>query len=274
MTPEVRIKNLSNIIKEIGEKEGLNTPYKVAKAYDINPSFVSQLMAGSRSFGEKAARNIEKKLGLPDCSLDRVQNNEGGLFVIGSNTNHGTQIGTQHNLTQSVSDKETLDEVSANHLKDMPLLDIDAGVRFALNPNCLPTLVYDQAERAATFIPHTGRTFGIKINADITGVAPSTIRKSDILIIEPSIVPRDNDLVLVCLDYQGSNRGVVARLFVSLAGNRTIKYNDNPPEPMPENALICGVVVEIKRRLVDTALLKARINPNHQVTSTLELAET
>lgn len=84
--------------------------------------------------------------------------------VGGNNTNHSTQIGSQQNLMQNVSveSREQLDEISNNYLKDMPLLDIDAGVAFALDPSRLPQLVTDNTERAATFIPHSGRTFGLK----------------------------------------------------------------------------------------------------------------
>lgn len=117
--------------------------------------------------------------------------------VGGNNTNHSTQIGSQQNLMQNVSveSREQLDEISNNYLKDMPLLDIDAGVAFALDPSRLPQLVTDNTERAATFIPHSGRTFGLKNSTDIVGVFDVPIAKNDILIVEPCIAPRDGDLV-------------------------------------------------------------------------------
>lgn len=196
----------------------------------------------------------------------------GGISFDGDNINNGTQIGTQNNLTQNISVpyKEVLDEIKTNHLKDMPLLDIDMGVLFTFNQSALEHAIFDTAERVATFIPHSGRTFGIKNNSDIGGITPSLIRRNDILIIEPCIAPRDGDLVLLCLDYGGANRGVIVRLSVDLMGNRTVKRDDNPPEPMPKNSLLCGVVVEIKRRLLDTALVKARLNPRHNPLNTLE----
>lgn len=194
-----------------------------------------------------------------------------GIIVDGDNQNNGTQIGTQHNLTQNVSvaSREQLNEQAKNYLKDMPLLDIDAGVLLALNPNSINQLILDSTERVATFIPHSGRTFGIKNNNDISGIAPSVIRRNDILIVEPSIAPRDNDLVLLCLDYQGKNRGVIARLVMDLSDNLLVKYSDKDPEPMPANSLICGVVVEIKRRLLDTALVKARLNRDYDILDSL-----
>lgn len=195
--------------------------------------------------------------------------------VGGNNTNHGTQIGSQQNLMQNVSveSREQLDEISNNYLKDMPLLDIDAGVAFALDPSRLPQLITDNNERVATFIPHSGRTFGLKNSTDIVGVFDVPITKNDILIVEPCIAPRDGDLVLLALNYPNVNRGIIARLFVSLSNERSIKYSNNPAEAIPPNSLICGVVVEIKRRLIDTALVKARLNTDWDIVSTLHTSE-
>lgn len=94
MTPEIRVKNLAEILKELEQKEGLNSYAKVGRAYDINASYLSQLLNGTRTFGEKAARNIEEKLGLAKFQLDasdRSVNN--GIAIGGSNTNTGVQIG-------------------------------------------------------------------------------------------------------------------------------------------------------------------------------------
>ncbi len=42
-----------------------------ARKHDIEPSYISQLLNGHRGFGEKAARNMEAKTGMPAMSLDR-----------------------------------------------------------------------------------------------------------------------------------------------------------------------------------------------------------
>lgn len=194
--------------------------------------------------------------------------------ITGDNVNHGTQIAAQtnYNLEQTISAeefKERLSDADAFSLKDMPLLDIDDGVLLALYPENMENLIRDTAERVATFIPHTGRTFGVKNDREIKGITPSTIQKNDILIVEPCIAPRDYDLVLLCLNYSGIKRGVIARLFVDLHGNRSVRYDDSPAIPMPVDSLICGVVIEIKRRLVDNIIVKARLNPNWDMLSTL-----
>lgn len=225
-------------------------------------------------------KKIGSHLGVDLVWLLTGMNSNNGLYINGNNTNHGTQIGSQNNYSlnqnvQAEASQQQLDEyasmhLASMHLKDMPLLDIDDGVKFAMYPEAMLEKIQDTAERASTFIPHSGRTFGIKNAYDIHGVSPSVIAKNDILIIEPAIAPRANDLVLLCVDYQGLKRGVIARLESSLAGNLTVKYSEKEAENIPENSIICGVVIEIKRRLLDNALLKSRLNPEWDIFSTVQ----
>lgn len=199
-----------------------------------------------------------------------------GIIVNGENINHGTQIGSQFNLNQNISAeeyKEKLSNEDSFSLKDMPLLDIDDGVLLAMYPETMIDKIKDSAERASTFIPHSGRTFGVKNAYDIHGVLPTMIAKNDILIVEPCIAPRDNDLVLICLDYLGLKRGLVARLSYDLTGHINIKYGEKEAEPMPPNSLVCGVIIEIKRRLLDNALMKSRLNPDWDIFSTLQIQQ-
>ncbi|WP_244165671.1 LexA family transcriptional regulator [Metapseudomonas otitidis] len=42
-----------------------------AEMYDLNPSYLSQILSGHRSFGERAASNMEKKIGLEPGTLSR-----------------------------------------------------------------------------------------------------------------------------------------------------------------------------------------------------------
>lgn len=221
-------------------------------------------------------KKIGSHLGVDLVWLLTGVNSNSGLYINGNNTNNGTQIGSQtnYNLEQTISAEEHVEKLNNEDsfsLKDMPLLDIDDGVKFAMYPEAMLEKIQDTAERASTFIPHSGRTFGIKNAYDIHGVSPSVIAKNDILIIEPAIAPRANDLVLLCVDYQGLKRGVIARLESSLAGNLTVKYSEKEAENIPENSIICGVVIEIKRRLLDNALLKSRLNPEWDIFSTLQI---
>jgi len=42
-----------------------------ADLYDLNASYISQILSGHRSFGERAASNMEKKIGLDSGALSR-----------------------------------------------------------------------------------------------------------------------------------------------------------------------------------------------------------
>ena len=44
-----------------------------ADRYDLNASYLSQILNGHRPLGERAAANMEKKIGLPDGTLSRPQ---------------------------------------------------------------------------------------------------------------------------------------------------------------------------------------------------------
>lgn len=184
-----------------------------------------------------------------------------GIIVGGNNTNHGTQIGTQHHSkAHSESSKP------ADHLQAIPLFDIDTGVFFALNPNKLPTMA--NGEQVATTILHSNHAFAIKNNLAIH-INDTVILKNDILIVEPHIPPQAGDLVLLALDHPTINRGLVARLVLDISSKFFIEYNEKDPVPIPKNSIICGVVMEIKRRLIDTSLVKARLNVDWDIMSTL-----
>lgn len=198
-----------------------------------------------------------------------------GANIQHNGDNYGNIVGgignTQNNLTQNVSvqDQAELDAISANHYKDIPLLDIDMGVKYALDPNALANLILNSNQKVLAFIPHTGNTFGVKLPYDIQGITPSTLLQNDILIIEPCIRPRDNDLVLVCLDYDGANRGIIARLHIGLDNKPMIKHNELAPVPMPIDSLICGVVLAIKRHMIDSDGIAGRLDQKWNILKTL-----
>ncbi|WP_437881048.1 LexA family transcriptional regulator [Pseudomonas sp. LRF_L74] len=50
---------------------GNTTQADFAEKHDLNASYISQILTGSRSFGEKAARNMEGKIGVPAGTLSR-----------------------------------------------------------------------------------------------------------------------------------------------------------------------------------------------------------
>lgn len=68
----LRRANLRRAIDAKNKSEGFSSDAAFCEHYDLNPSHISQLVKGHGSFGERAARNLEKKVGWEDGFLDRV----------------------------------------------------------------------------------------------------------------------------------------------------------------------------------------------------------
>lgn len=62
--------NLRAAIDAAIKSSGLKSDVAFCERYDLNPSHISQLINGHGSFGERAARNLEKKVGWKDGLLD------------------------------------------------------------------------------------------------------------------------------------------------------------------------------------------------------------
>ena len=64
----LRRANLRRAIDAKNKSEGFSSDAAFCEHYDLNPSHISQLVKGHGSFGERAARNLEKKsAGNPAC---------------------------------------------------------------------------------------------------------------------------------------------------------------------------------------------------------------
>lgn len=78
---KIRVSKLKELIKQAG---GIAPFCKTHLKYDdekpINATFLSQIINGHRNFGEKAARNLEKKAGLRNNYFDSDE--EDDLFSI------------------------------------------------------------------------------------------------------------------------------------------------------------------------------------------------
>jgi len=67
----LRRKNLRTAIDASIKSLGLKSDVAFCEHYDLNPSHISQLINGHGSFGERAARNLEKKVGWAEGMLDK-----------------------------------------------------------------------------------------------------------------------------------------------------------------------------------------------------------
>lgn len=69
----LRRANLRRAIDAKNKSEGFTSDAAFCEHYDLNPSHISQLVKGHGSFGERAARNLEKKVGWEIGLLDKDQ---------------------------------------------------------------------------------------------------------------------------------------------------------------------------------------------------------
>lgn len=67
---ELRRSNLRKVIDKAADDKIALTDVAFCELYDLNPSHISQLIKGHGSFGERAARNLERKIGLVSGYLD------------------------------------------------------------------------------------------------------------------------------------------------------------------------------------------------------------
>ena len=83
-TKEIRVQNLRALVDQA------NGIASFARKHNgIDPTYISQLLNGHRAFGEKAARNMEQKIGLSSGYFDHIQiinssvNEDAAEYIVG-----------------------------------------------------------------------------------------------------------------------------------------------------------------------------------------------
>lgn len=140
--------------------------------YDLNPSHISQLINGHGSFGERAARRLEKKVGWEDGLLDKE--------VINTDT----------------QDKKT-DKNNAlfetNTLRKIPVLDfVQAG--------SWREVVYDGINPMGwTYTSYQGINPDEIFSVTVSGLSMSPrFNPNDELVVDPNLSPQPGDFVVAC----------------------------------------------------------------------------
>lgn len=257
--------------KELGLSQA-----KIADLIGVTQAAINHYLNGTNALNASIASEFAKVLGVPVGSfswrLEKEINEMSNSLIISGGVINGAfhnNIGGVHNNTSytlnqntvSKPTKEELSDADKHFLKSMPLLDIDIAVRHLANPDKDRAQIQGDGDRAATFIPHSGHTVGVRMADDVEFAG---IKRGDILIVEPHIPPRDKDLVLICIDNTGYLRGMVGRLSIAIDGTHTFIYDGGAGIPLPDGAFIAGVVVEVKRRLIPTDILLSRLNPDYK----------
>lgn len=74
---EIRRKKLEKIVDEYGGIENfVRERSRPDREKSLSASYISQLINGTRNFGEKAARNMEDLAGLPDYYFDTIEDDD------------------------------------------------------------------------------------------------------------------------------------------------------------------------------------------------------
>lgn len=269
-------KRLKQIFNDRKKELGLSQE-KIASLIGVTQAAINHYLNGTNALNASIASEFAKILGVPvgrfswrlEKEINEMSNSliiSGGVINGALNNNiGGVYNNTSYTLNQNSASEPTKEELSdadKHFLKSMPLLDIDVAVRHLANPDKDRTQIQGDGDRAATFIPHSRHTIGVRMADDVEFAG---IKRGDILIVEPNIPPRDKDLVLICIDNTGYLRGMVGRLSIAIDGTHTIIYDGGAGVPLPDGALIAGVVVEVKRRLIPTDILLSRLNPDYNI---------
>ncbi|OSI06809.1 Peptidase S24-like family protein [Neisseria animaloris] len=149
----------------------------------------------------------------------------------------------------------------------MPLLEIEQALEFVEKPEILKTV---NCEKIATSTKHSQNAFAIRMfdnSMRAIEEVEESFNKNDILIAEPQIKPRHEDIVVVNLN-PGKKIGIIAKLEIDPFGGYRLRrtginiVGENPME-MPEGSYICAVITEVKRRILSPDSIETRMNKNY-----------
>ncbi len=213
-----RISALRKLVKETG------TQAEFARKYGLDASYISQILSGHRGFGERSARNFEKKIGLPHGYLDESIRSQGVLDS--GNTEYVHQSRSRKKApviswVKAGSWSEAIDLYSPGNGESFEEVPDSAG------PN----------------------TFWLKVVGDsMTSPVGMSVPEGYLIMVDPDIQPDNGCLVVAKLEDE--QQATFKKLVID-GPNKYLK----PLNPSYDairvngNCLIVGVVTEIKYKL-------------------------
>ncbi len=112
---EIRQENLKIL------SSGFKTQRAFADALDATPGYISQLMIGSCKFGEKAARKIERAIGMPIGWLDVLHGIDSTDYIDSTAVRQEMQPSDDR---LSKNQEKTVDDVRQLLAKDIDPMDM------------------------------------------------------------------------------------------------------------------------------------------------------
>lgn len=163
-----RRKNLRKAIDALIESGKFKSDVAFCEHYDLNTSHISQMINGHGSFGERAARNLEKKVGWPSGYLD---------------------LESKDDQTSNISESNVVP--TRNDLRTIPLLDyVQAGLFHDVGYDGINPI----GESYTTYQGHKPEcVFSLKVEGN--SMSPE-FRDGDEIVVDASLEAKPGSLVI------------------------------------------------------------------------------
>lgn len=230
---ELRVAKLEALLDEYKKTGKAKSVAALAKIYDIDTSFISQIRNGRSSFGENAARNLEEKLGLPHRYFEPDSE-------LAASVNHDASL-NPYNLVK------------------IPILDARAmcgsGAYNDDNPEILGFHEFPEEYLRNKGLPVNGDGVYI-ISSDGDSMAPTIPDKTPLLV---NTKEKDFDSLITGKVYVFCANGSVVckRVFINLDGTIVLR-SDNPDKSTYPDQVVTrnvfddfSVIGRLKTALVD-----------------------
>jgi SOS-response transcriptional repressor LexA len=197
-------------LKEFARLRGLEGPTAIGESIGKKPQQTANLLSGVASFGEKVARSIEERAGLPDGWLDKVEDEP--------NTAPGPALRGQ-----------------------VPLIsDVQAGMYKEYVDNLYPG--DGGLELIPTSVPVKRHTFALRVTGD--SMLPE-FHEGMILVVEPEMDALPGDFVIA----KNGDEETTFKQLVKDGGDWYLKpLNERYPiKPLGQSTII-GVVRAVEKR--------------------------
>lgn len=218
-TREIRVANLRRIVDQAGGPAAFSRLHP-----GVDPTYISQILNGHRAFGERAARNMEKKLDLPGNWFDDAVD---ALSTIG-------------------------ESISPSPRSDVAVFDVldvkaacGAGASNADYPEIISSISMPPNE-ARQLIGSTNRSGAIRIIVAAKDSMVPNIQPDDLLFVDTSVHEYSGEAVYILL-----HGGELVCKRLSLVGRTLIVSSDNKAYPSwewserPDATRIVGKVLRI-----------------------------
>ena len=210
--------NLRTAIDAANTKLGFKSDVAFCEHYDLNASHISQLINGHGSFGERAARNLEKKVDWPTGLLDEDSGSEGvkgpghsgGIHISPIEFRSGETKPTNVRIPVYKDIKASCGAGIENFLEDVSeYLDIDPYILKIMGiqtkPENLRIIYSAEYSMWPTVAPDS------PLFVDVSDKDPDSLKNGNVYV------------------FTHNNELRMKRIFVSYAGSRSVRLaSDNP----------------------------------------------